>query len=444
MSTALQPWGAFDGKDAQYNVLRPMETMIVQNPLVQVYANVVTFTDADTYPVDGGKRALNGTALAKIAAAAGISFLAVQRHDDGRDPSVAEVSVHAAMRRPDGSWIHATGKKRVDVSAYAAQELASKLKKNEFAKPNEKKSEEQIRKDVETNRLQLSKFRAERAETGAKNRAVRQLLAMKASYSQAELQKPFVVPQITVNMSAVLQDEYGRRVAIDQALSGIAALFGGGAFSNMTSPGMATPAALPAGSAVEPAPAESPAGTAINQAPVPDPDVVMEEQWRDARPFERQQKLMTLLGERAHGLTDKAVDELTAKDGAYQAKMIVWLSHKPMKGDSTAPAPAPSGTNGNGNGTTKHPNEKQIGRLMKIAKLHGYDSTAVHEVIARLFGGITSLKDLTFEQYDELCGHEEDPAYNREKRVGWLESNPFTLSGPVMTGAPVTDDLPFD
>lgn len=457
MSTALQPWSAYDGQDTRFNVLRPMESMLTQNPLVQVYANVVSFTEADTYPVDGGKRALNGTALAKIAAAAGISFLAVQRHDDGRDPSVAEVSVHAVMRRPDGSWIHATGKKRVDVAAYAAQELSSKLKKNENAKPGEKKSEEQIRRDVETNRLQLAKFRAERAETGAKNRAIRQLLAMKASYSPAELQKPFVVPQITVNMSAVLQDEYGRRVAIDQALSGIAALFGGGTLPNMTTPGMASPAALPAGATVESDPVAPPASA---EPPAPTREEILTAEWTNARPGERVAKLNALLAEREHGLSDKAVDELFGKDAAYQAKMIAWLTAKPMKATNGTPTngtPAiGTPTNGTAHDETVHtgavntgswaPSEKQIKRLYGIAKKFGYDTEALHAFIAERFGGITSVNDLTRDQYDTLTGHEANPEYNQEELIGLLEQRPYNAPVPTVNAAAADsklDDLPF-
>lgn len=442
MSTALQPWHALDteGADARYNIVRPSESILAPNPLMSVYANVVKFAETDCYPVDGGKMALNGVALAKIASGAGISFLNVARMDDGRDADVAEVSVLAAMKRADGSVIHATGKKRVDVRAYVQQKYGPDWKGN----PDALKMYNQMRK-----------FSSERAETGAKSRAIRQLLGMKASYTKDELRKPFVIPQVTVNMAEIVKDEFGRRLAIAQALNAGAMLFGGGNGNMVMGAPAGAPlldAAQPDGSAVENHPALPPASPST-QPPAPEPpagpthEEVMLDEWTTASARERMTKLSQLWDEREHGKKSEVLDKILEQDAAYQARSIVWLSGLPVRTNGhaappQAPAPAdPPAASGTVGGNWK-PSEKQMKRMFAIAKKAGYDSEALHTLVAKLFGGITSLDDLTREQYNMICG-------DSERGIDcYLETHPagaVSVDEPVGAPAPIDNlsDLPF-
>ena len=157
--------------ETRYNILKPADTVLQDNPLRTLFATVLRFKkDEDTFPIDGGKKlSLNSRALSRIAAAAGISFINVVRVDDGSKPNYAEVSVLAEMQRLDGSIIRTTGTKQVDVNAYISQQIASQR-----AKPEKwRKADSVILADAERDRAQLQKFRAERAETGAKSRAIR-------------------------------------------------------------------------------------------------------------------------------------------------------------------------------------------------------------------------------------------------------------------------------
>jgi hypothetical protein len=344
-----------------------------------VYANVVTFNvEQDTYPVDGGKRALGARALAQVAAGAGISVVNVARHDDGGNPDMAEVSVLALMKRPDGTIIHATGKKRVDVRAYVQQKYGAGWE----SKPDAVKMYNQLRK-----------FASERAETGAKNRAFRQLLAMKSAYTPQELARPFVIPQIVVNMSEIVKDEYGRRLAIQQALGAAQAMFGS---APVDMPGLP-----PAGHGDTPA--LPPAVEPETEDPV--------QLWTDAMPMERIQKLESLLGEREHGLTDAQVDQLRKADAHRQARGIVYLLDRPMR-------------------VHWAPSEKQIKRLFAIAKNAGYDSETLHEFIAAEYD-VDSINDLTREQYNALTGSDTD--------AGLLAQRPCKADESVE----VEDELPF-
>lgn len=234
--------------EASYNILTPaVAVMAVQNPFMTVYANVIKFTPDDTYPVDGGKLALNSRALARIASAAGIDIVRVHRTDDGRNPDFCEVEVLAVMKRPDGSPITVAERKSLDINAYIEQQVASQTAKQAYAQPEKRKTEAQIRADAERDRLQLRKFRAERCTTGATSRAIRRLLAMKPAYSRDELNKPFVVPQTTVNMQEIVRTEFGRNMAISAMLTGMQQAFGQAALPAHDIPLPAEPsAALPA------------------------------------------------------------------------------------------------------------------------------------------------------------------------------------------------------
>jgi hypothetical protein len=391
MSTALTLFEKYTD-ETKYNILRPNETVMVPNPLMTVYANVVHFdVEKDTYPVDGGKRALGARALAQVAAGAGISVVNVARHDDGSDPDMAEVSVLALMKRPDGTIIHATGKKRVDVRAYVQQKYGVGWRES---KPDAVKMYNQMRK-----------FASERAETGAKNRAFRQLLAMKSAYTPQELARPFVIPQIVVNMAEIVKDEYGRRLAIQQALGAAQQMFG----SHVDMPQATLPTATSAAQALPPAEEPRALPPAVQPEETAEDPVQL---WTDAMPLERLQKLETLLAEREHGLTDPQVDQLRKSDAHRQAKGIVYLTDRPMRLHWRA-------------------SEKQMKRLYAIAKSAGYDSQDLHTLVAARYNGLASLGDLTREQYEELTGTDTD--------AGWLAGHPHKQAKQEVQD----DPLPF-
>lgn len=390
MSTAVQLFAQFTDEQ-RFNILRPTQSVLAPSPLHTVYAEVVQFTEDDTYPVDGGRVALNGRALSRVASGAGISIINVVRHDDGSNPDYAEVSVLAVMKRPDGTLIHATGKKSVDVDAYIAQQVASQTAKGQ-KKPAE------IKAAAERDRLQLRKYKVERAETGAKNRAIRQLLAMKAAYTRAELAKPFVIPQITLNMVEICRDADGRRMAIQQALGATTQLYGQSDF------GQPAAMALPAAQSAPVAAAALMASTqpsqhdrATHAAGEGYAEATVVEDELPALPADIANgedlagTIRKLFAEREHGRNDAALGKMLEAPADKQQSYIDWLAGFPKKAGAD----------------TWHPSEKQLKRLFAIAKGAGFDSDSLHAFIAEQFAGITSVSDLTREQYDALCGDEK-------------------------------------
>ena len=387
--TAVQLFESFTD-ESKYNILRPSETVIVTSPFYNIYANIIRFTDDDTYAVEGGKVALNRRALDRIASASGISIVNVIRTDDGRNPDYAEVSVQAMMKRPDGSMIYATGKKSVDVSAYIDQQAASQRIKG--------KNEGEIKTATERERLQLRKFKVERAETGAKNRAIKQLMALKSSYNKEEIRKPFIVPQITVNMELIMSDPVARQLAAAQALGASTDLYGTAHKQLPVQPSLSSLVEH-----TDTRPESGPGALSISVVSGSDhlpidnssqndqaPDTAYQD-WKDARSMERLSKLTQLFVTRQHRLTPDQIRRVEDGTPDEQAKTIVMLLSRP----EIVPAVTWTAT------------EAQMKRLLAIAKSAGYNSDELHLMIAEKYNGITSLKDLTREQYDELCGDEK-------------------------------------
>lgn len=222
-STALRRFEEYATHADKCIILQPTETvMTTMNPFLTIYANVLRVDiEADTYEVDGGKRAPNARFLSRVAAGAGISFTHAIRLDGGSDPALANMTVVAEMRRPDGSMIRTTGTKRVSALAYVVQMYGAGWKEN----PKAVKFY-----------TQFCKFVAERAETGAKARAIRGLLGMKAAYALEELKKPFIIPQIQMNAEAIAADPDGRRMLLASAVGAIGAVFGNGAAPALPAP----------------------------------------------------------------------------------------------------------------------------------------------------------------------------------------------------------------
>lgn len=222
-TTALRRFEDYTPHADKCIILQPTETVMTSmNPFLTIYANVLRVDlEADTYEVDGGKRAPNARFINRVAAGAGISFTHAIRLDDGSDPALANMTVVAEMRRPDGSMIRTTGSKRVAALTYVVQKYGADWKSNEKAVKFY---------------TQFCKFVAERAETGAKVRAVRGLLGMKASYTVEELRKPFIIPQIQMNAEAIAADPDGRRMLLASAVGAIGTVFGNGAAPALPAP----------------------------------------------------------------------------------------------------------------------------------------------------------------------------------------------------------------
>lgn len=239
----------------RFNVLYPSQSIIEISPLQKLSFEVVTIdpdpNNKEVFKVGSHKEgenwvddyALAKPALEKIAHAAGIIFdpNTTRRVDDQRNPRRVEFQATGALKKPDGTWITDTKTKEIDLDALEAETRQNLEKQAQdgnlhvgsgkdkrklaFGTP-ECKAE--IERRVRDKMIQVQKFKVALADTGAHNRVIRALLALKPSFSKRDFEKPFVVPHLTLNTEFALADPEMRRELIRQASGSTASVFGGG------------------------------------------------------------------------------------------------------------------------------------------------------------------------------------------------------------------------
>jgi hypothetical protein len=203
---ALTTYQLDEFPEAAFNRIIPTQTIRMPSdllvPVVQVVQLDPTDRDgksADHYKssdVPAGHRALTARGLNKVATAAAVSFYDEKRTDDGSNPDLIGVTVMASMLLPTGQRITAPGSKQVDLSAQS------------WASPAQ--------------RAKYKSFFYEHVSTRARNRAIRALLSLRASYRDADIAKPFAVVSFAPNMNhPAIRERY-----LDSIAPATAALYG--------------------------------------------------------------------------------------------------------------------------------------------------------------------------------------------------------------------------
>jgi hypothetical protein len=197
-----------------FNRLIPTETIRIPTdllvPVVQIVRLSLDENDKDVYSsrdIPNGHKAPTARGLNKLATAAGVSFYDERRTDDGSNPDLIGVTVMASMLLPTGQRITAPGSKQIDLSAQS------------WASPAQ--------------RAKYKSFFYEHVSTRARNRAIRALLSLKQSYTNAELAKPFAVVSYAPNMDHPLI----RQRMIDNLAPAVAQLYGGAGDAAQLGPG---------------------------------------------------------------------------------------------------------------------------------------------------------------------------------------------------------------
>jgi len=173
--------------EAKFNRLIPVQQIWMPGDLFVPVVNPVVMDPADregksldhysSKDVPTGRRALTARGLNKVANAASISFYDERRMDDGSDPNVMGVSVMARMTLPTMAVITAPGSQLIDIRTWFGPS---------------------------TSAPEIAKFRKQfyaNVATRAKNRAVRGILSLKSSYTDAEIAKPFAAVTFAPNMA---------------------------------------------------------------------------------------------------------------------------------------------------------------------------------------------------------------------------------------------------
>jgi len=216
--------------------------------------------------ITDGKFALQRVPLEKIGSAVGIIWDPAQTTIIESSPTKSRAKATGALRKPNGEWIVLSEEKTVDLAAFEEEQRLSiedraekgnfKGDVTEWGKTKTGRSfpkaftpwqsEEQklktIDRAVREAMVQYRKFKDERAMTGAKERCIRALLAIKSAYTEEELSHPFAFPRVIPDTNKMLANPKIRGEAIRRMTGTANAIFGPG---NSHTTRNVSPAALP-------------------------------------------------------------------------------------------------------------------------------------------------------------------------------------------------------
>lgn len=224
-----------DMRSRGYNTLMPSAT-VLQNipPHMQVSIDIITInTDPalkEVYNTGSDKNpqlGLGKTAIMKIASAAGLQVdpILTKRLDDRKDRRYCAYQAVVWLTKPDGTRLCFKAEKEYDLDVIEEKILEQKKARatGRYAKDWEKVpgwAEEQTRKEL----LQIREHLASLCETKAILRAIRGVMAIKTSYTPAELAQPFAVARVSYRLD--YKDPMVRARVLDNALGSTAQLYG--------------------------------------------------------------------------------------------------------------------------------------------------------------------------------------------------------------------------
>jgi len=247
----------------QVNLMLPTQTFgEVLGMYDRVTIEVVTINTAkdsgEVYEISG-KKSLGKIPLEKIGAAVGIIWDPVNTTILESGPTKSRAKATGALRKPNGEFIVLSEEKTVDLEAIEEEQRMAKedeAKRGKIIEVNGKiqwettqtgksypkreswssdqEKADWIDREVRKAMISYRKFKDERAMTGAKERCIRALLALKTSYTDAELAKPFAFPRVLPDVNKMLADPSARQAAIQRMTGAVSSIFGPGAERDVT------------------------------------------------------------------------------------------------------------------------------------------------------------------------------------------------------------------
>jgi len=201
--------------------------------------------DEDAFEIGRGKFSPGKRPLMAIANALGIIW-------DPRTTTIIEstekkarAKATGAMRKPNGEWVVISEEKTVDLDAFEEEQRIAKEEdagkgpitewketgkgkpypvRGKWASASDKTA--YIEREVRKAMLQYRKFKDERAMSGAKERVIREFVALKNTYSREELSKPFAFPRVIPDTAKMLEHPEVRQAAIEKMTGAVSSIFG--------------------------------------------------------------------------------------------------------------------------------------------------------------------------------------------------------------------------
>ena len=184
--------------------------------------------DGDVYKDKNGPNFIpTKHALDKLGLLANIFWpplIGLQRLDDGKNQDYVAYQAYGALKKADGEWAPCTAGYDIDLVTKAENLTYAYKAKGVKDKKTGVKLQEYIDYCVGRDIRAIREFKAERCESGAKNRVIRALLGLKAAYSKVQLSKPFVV--IRINYVLDLDDPKVQRYLLEKSTGAQFNVFG--------------------------------------------------------------------------------------------------------------------------------------------------------------------------------------------------------------------------
>jgi len=218
------------------NLMLPTESfgnILSEYDKVTLEVVMIDANSKDVYSIKYGENTLGKRPLMAISNALGLVWDAKNTGIIESTDMKSRAKVTALMRKANGEWIVISDEKTVDVSVFEReQQLEAKKGKRIWDKDANKyvyipwKNEDEKEIEIEKAIIQALKFKDEKAMTGAMERVIRKIIAIKDTYTKEELSKPFVFPRVTLDIGKMLQDPKLRQAAIDRMTGSSKQIFG--------------------------------------------------------------------------------------------------------------------------------------------------------------------------------------------------------------------------
>lgn len=163
--------------------------------------------------------------LSKLAVAAAIIWSATEtrRTDNRSDRDYVSFQAVGGLKKPDGTYAFMKAEYDLDFEVIAEELQAT----HEAAAKKWKKGPDYVDFCFKRDMIQKRKNKLKLAESGAKDRVIRELLGIKATYPLSQIQKPFVILRITVRPD--YSDRDVKRAMLSAAIHSMTGIYGGSA-----------------------------------------------------------------------------------------------------------------------------------------------------------------------------------------------------------------------
>jgi len=155
--------------------------------------------------------AISRQGLSKLAVAAGIIWSAneTRRTDNRACRDYVSFQAVGGLQKPDGTYTFMKAEYDLDMEVVEEEMIG------------QKKKEWEIKKEM----IQKRKHKLKLCESGAKDRVIRELLGIKATYPLEQIKKPFVILRITVRPD--YNDADVKRAMLGAMIQNMAGIYGG-------------------------------------------------------------------------------------------------------------------------------------------------------------------------------------------------------------------------